>query len=92
MTLLRERGRSDDNDARAFLLSNTAEERVEALDRFSLPEKDLSSWAGLMNRTESKTRPYWHIHIGDDFQLIKKPGSPTVNLRRYLITYLVYMR
>jgi hypothetical protein len=35
MTLLRERGRSDDNDARAFLLSNTAEERVEALDRFS---------------------------------------------------------
>ena len=32
MTLLKERGRSDDNDARAFLLSNTAEERVEALD------------------------------------------------------------
>jgi hypothetical protein len=31
MTLLRERGRSDDNDARAFLLSNTAEERVELL-------------------------------------------------------------
>ena len=72
MTLLRERERSDDNDARAFLLSNTAEERVEALDRFSLPAKDLSSWAGLMNRTESKTRPYWHIHIGDDFQLIRK--------------------
>jgi hypothetical protein len=32
MTLLRERGRSDDNDARAFLLSNTAEERAESLD------------------------------------------------------------
>jgi hypothetical protein len=32
MTLLKERGRSDDNDARAFLLSNTAEERIEALD------------------------------------------------------------
>jgi len=32
MTLLKERGWSDDNDARAFLLSNTAEERVEALD------------------------------------------------------------
>ena len=31
MTLLKERGRSDDNDARAFLLSNTAEERVELL-------------------------------------------------------------
>jgi hypothetical protein len=31
MTLLRERERSDDNDARAFLLSNTAEERIEAL-------------------------------------------------------------
>jgi hypothetical protein len=31
MTLLRERGRSDDNDARAFLLSNTAEERAELL-------------------------------------------------------------
>jgi hypothetical protein len=31
MTLLRERGRSDDNDARAFLLSNTAEECVELL-------------------------------------------------------------
>ena len=31
MTLLRERGRSDDKDARAFLLSNTAEERVELL-------------------------------------------------------------
>jgi hypothetical protein len=27
----RERGRSDDNDARAFLLSNTAEERTELL-------------------------------------------------------------
>jgi hypothetical protein len=27
MTLLRERERSDDNDARAFLLSNTAGER-----------------------------------------------------------------
>jgi hypothetical protein len=31
MTLLKERGRSDDNDARAFLLSNTAEEHVELL-------------------------------------------------------------
>ena len=31
MTLLRERERSDDNDARAFLLSNTAEERIESL-------------------------------------------------------------
>ena len=31
MTLLRERGRSDDNDARAFLLSNAAEERAELL-------------------------------------------------------------
>ena len=31
MTLLKERGWSDDNDARAFLLSNRAEERVEAL-------------------------------------------------------------
>jgi hypothetical protein len=31
MTLLKERGRSDDNDARAFLLSNTAEERAELL-------------------------------------------------------------
>ena len=31
MTLLRERRRSDDNDARAFLVSNTAEERVELL-------------------------------------------------------------
>ena len=31
MALLRERERSDDNDARAFLLSNTAEERVELL-------------------------------------------------------------
>jgi hypothetical protein len=29
MTLLKERGRSDDNDARAFLLSNTAEENAE---------------------------------------------------------------
>ena len=32
MTLLRERGRPDDNDARALFLSNTAEERIEALD------------------------------------------------------------
>ena len=31
MTLLRERERSDDNDARAFLLSNTVEERIEFL-------------------------------------------------------------
>jgi len=28
---LRERGRSDDNDARAFLLSNASEERAELL-------------------------------------------------------------
>jgi hypothetical protein len=35
MTLSRERERSDDNDARAFLLINTAEERVEALDIIS---------------------------------------------------------
>ena len=34
MTLLKERGRLDDNDARAFLLSNTAEERIEALGIF----------------------------------------------------------
>jgi hypothetical protein len=31
MTLLRERERSNDNDARAFLLSNAAGERLEAL-------------------------------------------------------------
>jgi hypothetical protein len=30
-----ERERSDDNDARALFLSNTAEERVEALDIIS---------------------------------------------------------
>ena len=36
MTLLKERGRLDDNDARAFLLSNTAEERIEALWIFML--------------------------------------------------------
>ena len=30
MTFLKERGRSDDNDARAFFLSNTAEERIES--------------------------------------------------------------
>jgi hypothetical protein len=45
MTLLRERGRSDDDDARAFLLSNTAEERAELLriltNRFEL-RHDLS--------------------------------------------------
>jgi hypothetical protein len=45
MTLLRKRGRSDDNDARAFLLSNTAEERAELLwiltNRFEL-RHDLS--------------------------------------------------
>jgi hypothetical protein len=35
MTLLRERERSDDNDVRAFLLSNTAEERIESLKRFT---------------------------------------------------------
>jgi hypothetical protein len=35
MTLLKERERSDDNDARAFLLNNTAHERIEALDIIS---------------------------------------------------------
>ena len=42
MTLLKERGRLDDNDARAFLLSNTAEERIEALGRFHriAPQRD----------------------------------------------------
>jgi hypothetical protein len=35
MTLLKERERSDDNDVRAFLLSNTAEERIESLKRFT---------------------------------------------------------
>lgn len=49
-----------------------------------LPAKDLSSWSSLMNRTE-KARPYWHIHISG-FQLIRKPGSPAVDLRRYLIS------
>jgi hypothetical protein len=49
-----------------------------------LPAKDVSSWSGLMNRTESKTRPYWHIHI-HDFQLVRKAGSPAVDLRQYLI-------
>jgi hypothetical protein len=39
MTLLRERGRSDDNDARAFLLSNTTEERAEPLRRIANREK-----------------------------------------------------
>jgi hypothetical protein len=50
-----------------------------------LPAEDLSSWLDLMNRTESKTRLYWHIHISADFHLIRKPGSPTIDLRRYLI-------
>ena len=36
MTFLKERERSDDNDARAFLLSNTAEERVEGLGIFMI--------------------------------------------------------
>ena len=35
--------------------------------------------------TESKTRTYWHIHISD-FQLVRKPGSPAVDLRQYLIS------
>jgi hypothetical protein len=39
MTLFKERGRSDDNDARAFLLSNTAEERVELLRILANPER-----------------------------------------------------
>jgi cytoskeletal protein CcmA (bactofilin family) len=46
---------------------------------------DLSSWSDLMHRVESKTRPYWDIHISADFHLITKPGSPTINLRGYLI-------
>ena len=39
MTLLKERGRSDDNDARAFLLRNAAEERFEPLRRVANREK-----------------------------------------------------
>jgi len=50
-----------------------------------LPAKDLSSWSDLMKRVESKTRPYWHVHISADFHLIRKPGSPAIDLRRYLI-------
>jgi hypothetical protein len=49
-----------------------------------IPSKDVSSWSSLMNRTE-KARSYLHIHISD-FQLIRKPGSPAVDLRRYVIS------
>jgi cytoskeletal protein CcmA (bactofilin family) len=51
-----------------------------------LPANDLSSWSDLMDRVESKTRPYRHVHISADFHLIRKPGSPTIDLRRYLST------
>ena len=60
MTLLKERGRSDDNDARAFLLSNTAEERAELLrvltNRFEL-RHDLSD-KPFTQRCDSRLRWY----------------------------------
>src|SRR5262249_44730226 len=60
----------------------------ESAQLLLLPATDLSSWTDpkLMNRTESKTRPYWHIHVSPDFQLMRKSGSPIIDLRRYLIT------
>ena len=56
MTLLRERERSDDNDARAFLLSNTAEERVEALDI-------ISESLEILPPAQSATRSFAVAHI-----------------------------
>jgi cytoskeletal protein CcmA (bactofilin family) len=50
-----------------------------------VPATDLSSWSDLMHQVESKTRPYWNIHISADFHLVRKPGSPTIDLRQYLI-------
>jgi hypothetical protein len=50
MTLLRERERSDDNDARAFLLSNAAEERSELLRRIANREKSFTTVGNLALR------------------------------------------
>ena len=46
MTLLRERERSDDNDARAFLLSDTAEERVPKASSSATSAVDYAKFRG----------------------------------------------
>jgi hypothetical protein len=50
MTLLRERERSDDNDARVFLLSNTAEERFESLGPLRRIALEIVSGCRMMRR------------------------------------------
>jgi len=52
---MQERGRSDDNDARAFLLGNTAEERVETLDI-------ISESLGILSPAQSATRSFAAAH------------------------------
>jgi hypothetical protein len=50
-----------------------------------IPANNLQSWTDQMNGTQSKSRPYWHVHISSDFQLIRKAGSLSVDLRPFLI-------
>jgi hypothetical protein len=50
-----------------------------------IPAMDFLSWTDHMNRTQTKRNAYWHVHISSNFQLMRKAGSLTIDLRQYLI-------
>lgn len=50
-----------------------------------IPVQQFSEWTAQMNTTTVKSRMYWHVHISYDFQLIRKAGSPPVDLRPFLL-------
>jgi hypothetical protein len=50
-----------------------------------IPVEQFSQWTDQMNTTTVKSRVYWHVHISEDFKLIRKAGTKTVDLRPFLI-------
>lgn len=50
-----------------------------------IPVGEFGQWTDQMNPTR-KSRPYWHVHVSEDFRLIRKSGSEIIDLRPYLIT------
>jgi len=51
-----------------------------------IPVEEFSQWTAQMNTTKVKSRVYWHVHISEDFKLIRKAGAKTMDLRPFLIS------
>jgi hypothetical protein len=53
-----------------------------------IPFKDFSAWLDGLNTTVVDSGPYWHLHVyntGGHLTLVRKQGSETVDLDRYLL-------